>query len=212
MSANLPAIPGPPAFPTMDAPAPRYAPADLPVPLPAGDAPALPAGLVGNDYAALLGLYVGVVVDKAAGRLHIGLDAPAADALGALVDNVTCSDLSQDPGAYGLNQDDADDLLAAAHAVDGPLLKLGGFQGHHKAGQFGADPDAAARGLYVSVGIDQATGRAIITLDRAGADAFDLVLDQLDDDDTGQPDHIARPMCAVKYAIKGGLSKLAGYR
>lgn len=209
MSANLPAIPGPPAFPTLDAPAPRYAPADLPVPMPAGDAPALPAGLVGNDYAALLGLYVGIVVDKVAGRLHIGLDAPAADALSTLVDNVVNSGIAQDPGGHGYNQDDADDLLAAAHAVHGPLLKLFGYQGDQRGGQFGADPLAAAAGLYVSVGIDKATGRAIITLDHAGAAAFDLVLDDLDDDDTGQPDHIARPMCAVKYAIKGGLAKLA---
>lgn len=188
MSANLPAIPT------------------------TTDAPALPAGLVGDPHAAAAGLFVGIVVDKAAGRLHVGLDALAADALSTLVDNVVNSGLSYDAAAHGLNQDDADDLLAVAHAVHDPLLLLFGYQGSLRAGQFVPDPLAAARDLHVSVGIDRDSGRAIITLDRAGADAFDLVLDQLDDDDTGQPDHIATPMIRVKYAIKGGLSALAGYR
>jgi hypothetical protein len=184
-------------------------------PLPDGatpsDAPALPAGLVGDPHAAAAGLFVGIVTDRAAGRLHIGLDQPAADALGTLVDNVVCSDLAQDPDSYGISRDDADDLLAVARAIDGPLLRLFGFQGDHPGGQFGDDPAAAARGLGVSVGTDQATGRAIITLDRAAAAAFDLVLDQLDDDDTGQPDHIAQPMIRVKYAIAAGLTQIARY-
>lgn len=177
-------------------------------PATADNLPALPDGLIGDPHAAAAGLFVGIVVDRPAGRLHIGLDAPASDALGTLVDNVVCSDLAQDPDAAGMSRDDADDLLAVARAVDGPLLKLHGFQGDHRGGQFGADPHAAARGLHVSLGTDRATGRAIVTLDRPAAAAFDLVLDQLDDDDTGQPDHIGAPMVAVKWAIKAGLSRL----
>jgi hypothetical protein len=169
-------------------------------------------GLTSDPHAAAAGLFVGIVVDRAAGRLHIGLDDPASDVLSTLVDNVVNSGIAQDPGASGYSQDDADDLLAAAHAIHGPLLKLHGYQGDLRGGQFGADPHAASRGLHVSVGIDKPTGRAIITLDRPAAAAFDLVLDDLDDDDTGQPDHIAVSMIRVKYAIKAGLSYLAGYR
>lgn len=180
----------------------------IPAPAPAPD---LLAGLVGDPHAAAAGLFVGIVVDRAAGRLHIGLDAGAADALGTIVDNVVCSDLGLDPGSYGRTQDDADDMLAVARAIDGPLLNLFGFQGHQAGGQFGADPAAADRGLHVSLGIDKPTGRAIITLDRAAGAALDLVLDDMDDDDTGQPDHIARPMIRVKYAIQAGLSALARY-
>jgi hypothetical protein len=180
------------------------------IPTPAPPAPLL-AGLVGDPHAAAAGLFVGVVVDRANNRAHIGLDAPAADALSTLVDNVVNAGIGYDPGAHGLNQDDADDLLAVAHAIHGPLLALFGFQPDRTPGQFTADPYAAARGLHVSVGIDKPTGRAIITLDRAAAAALDLVLDQLDDDDTGQPDHIARPMIRTKYAISGGLGSFAAY-
>jgi hypothetical protein len=170
-------------------------------------APALLDGLVGDPHAAAAGLFVGVVVDRAHNRAHIGLDAPAADALSTLVDNVVNSGLSTDPGGHGLDQDDADDLLAVAHAIHHPLLRLFGYQADRDPGQFTADPYAAARGLHVAVGTDRDTGRAIITIDHAAAVALDLVLDQLDDDDTGQPDHIARPMIRAKYAITGGLSR-----
>ncbi len=173
------------------------------------DAPALPAGLVGDPHAAAAGLFVAVVVDRKNNRAHIGLDAPAADALSTLVDNVVNSGLSYDHDAHGLAKDDADDLLAVAYALHDPLLLLFGFQGSHRDGQFVPDSRAAARGLHVSVGIDKATGRAIITVDRAGAYALDLLLDQLDDDDTGQPDHIATPMIRTKYAISGGLGSFA---
>lgn len=171
------------------------------------DAPALPAGLVGDPHAAAAGLFVGIVIDQAANRAHIGLDAPAADALSTLVDNVVNAGISYDPGAHGITQDDADDLLAVAHAIHDPLLLLFGYQGSNRAGHFTADAHATTRGLHVSVGTDKATGRAIITLDRAGAAALDLVLDQLDDDDTGQLDHIAGPMIRAKYAISAGLSR-----
>jgi hypothetical protein len=170
-------------------------------------APALLSGLVGDPHAAAAGLFVGVVVDRANNRAHIGLDAPASDALGTLVDNVVNAGIGYNPGSFGLTQDDADDLLAVAHAIDGPLLKLHGYQGDQPGGQFGADPRAAARDLHVSLGIDRATGRAIITIDRAAAYALDMVLDQLNDDDTGQPDHIATPMIRTKYAIKAGLAR-----
>jgi hypothetical protein len=161
-----------------------------------------------DPHAAAAGLFVGLVVDRTAGRLHIGLDKPAADALSTAVDNVVCSDLSQDPDAHGVSPDYASDLLAVAHAVHGPLLRLFGFQGDRRGGQFGNDPHALTRGLAVSVGIDKPTGRAIVTLDRPAAAAFRLVLDQINDDDTGQPDHIAVPMILVKYAIAAGLASL----
>lgn len=169
--------------------------------------PLIAATLVGDPHAAAAGLFVAVVTDRANNRAHIGLDAPAADALCTLVDNVVSDGVTIDPGAHGLDQDDADDLSAVAHAIHQPLLDLFGFQPDRRAGQFTADPYAAARGLHVSTGIDKTTGRAIITIDHAAAAALDLVLDQLDDDDTGQPDHIAGPMIRAKYAIKAGLSR-----
>lgn len=170
-------------------------------------APALPVGLVGDPHAAAAGLFVGIVTDRAGNRAHIGLDAPAADALSNLVDDVVNSGITTDPGGHGLSQDDADDLFAVAYAIHQPLLRLFGYQADRNAGQFTADPYAAARGLHVSVGTDQASGRAIITVDRAAAAALDLVLDQLDDDDTGQLDHIAGPMIRAKYAISAGLAR-----
>lgn len=158
-----------------------------------------------DPHAAAAGLFVAVVVDRANNRAHVGLDAPAADALSTLVDNVVNAGIGYDPDAFGISQNDADDLLAVAHAIHQPLVALFGYQPDRRGGQFAPDPHAAARGLQISLGTDKTTGRAIITLNRAAASALDLVLDRLDDDDTGQPDHIAGPMLRVKYAIKAGL-------
>ena len=82
------------------------------------------------------------------------------------------------------------------------------------------DPDAAAQaaGLFVAVGTDKATGRAIIGLDGAAVTALLDLIDQADLHDLSQnpenygvSQNVADGICAVGYALRTPLLKMQGY-
>lgn len=166
-------------------------------------------GLTGSPRAADFGMFISVQANADTGLAAISLDAAGADAVRVIMDNLTCSDLAQQPGAYGHSVADARAMVAVANAIGQPLLKLAGFPGSHRGGQFGADPYAAGLGLSVVVGTDRPTGRVIIVVDVAAAGPLALILeDVIDSDDLGQPDDIATGMRAAASAIVAPLARL----
>lgn len=79
--------------------------------------------------------------------------------------------------------------------------------------QFTPDPSAANAGMYVAVGTDKATGRAVIGLDAAAVDALTRLFDDLvnsdrymyaDNDDD-------RAAYVVALAVSRPLLKLQGF-
>jgi len=75
------------------------------------------------------------------------------------------------------------------------------------------DQYAAAAGMFVAVGTDKATGRAIIALDAAAVDALSLLLDRhIHSDDAMYPqDDDDRRSATVASAIVRPLLKLQGF-
>jgi hypothetical protein len=82
------------------------------------------------------------------------------------------------------------------------------------------DPDPAARdaGLFVAVGTDRSTGRAVIGLDAAAVTALLDLIDQVDLHDLSQnpgnysiSQDVADDICAVGYALRTPLLKMQGY-
>ncbi len=75
------------------------------------------------------------------------------------------------------------------------------------------DPHAADAGMFVAVGTDKATGRAIIALDAAAVDALSVLLDRhVNSDDARYPqDDDDRRSATVASAIVRPLLKLQGY-
>ncbi|WP_431935858.1 hypothetical protein [Micromonospora sp. RP3T] len=74
------------------------------------------------------GPFVRALIDKDSGRIILGLDRDAADALFDLLDQVVSRDLSIDPGVFGLDQATADRLDAVRSAITGPIAKLLGLR------------------------------------------------------------------------------------
>jgi hypothetical protein len=79
--------------------------------------------------------------------------------------------------------------------------------------QFQPDPSAQSSGMFVAVGTDRATGRAIVALDAAAVDALTHLLDDVvysdqymyPDNDNDAQSH------SVASAIVGPLLKLQGF-
>lgn len=79
--------------------------------------------------------------------------------------------------------------------------------------QFTPDPSAADQGMYVAVGTDLLTGRAIIGLDAAAVDALTNLLDNVVNSDQyrypeNDDDSAA---AAVAWALSRPLLKMQGY-
>ncbi len=75
------------------------------------------------------------------------------------------------------------------------------------------DQYAAAQGMFVAVGTDKATGRAIIAIDAAAVDALSGLLDRFlcSDDGMYPQDDSDRASAVVASAISRPLLKLQGF-
>ncbi len=69
--------------------------------------------------------FVRVYLDQATGRAVIALDRAAVDALTSYLDDIGSGyDLTQNPGSYGLADDEAARIGGVVSPISGPLSQL----------------------------------------------------------------------------------------